>query len=52
MNMKAGALERLAVPAPVVTPDVLLLSDTNIIWNGNRVGHQEVEMNTININKT
>jgi hypothetical protein len=31
MKMKAGALERLAVPTPVVMPVVLLLSDTNII---------------------
>jgi hypothetical protein len=29
--MKAGALERLAVPTPVVTPVVLLLSEVMMI---------------------
>ena len=32
--------ERLAVPAPLVTPVVLMLNDTNIICNGNHDGHQ------------
>jgi hypothetical protein len=31
---------------------VLLLNDTNIIWYGNRVGHQYAKINTNNINKT
>jgi len=30
--MNSGAPERLAVPAPHVTPVVLLLKDTNLIW--------------------
>jgi hypothetical protein len=30
---------RIAVPAPLVTPVVLLLNDTNIFWYGNRVEH-------------
>jgi hypothetical protein len=39
-GVNSGAPEGLAVPAPHVPPVVLLLSDTNIIWNENRVGHQ------------
>ena len=34
------ASEGKVVPAPLVVPVVLLLNDTNIIWYGNRVGHQ------------
>ena len=36
----SGAPEVFAVSAPHVTPVVLLLNDTNIIWYWNRVGHQ------------
>ena len=36
--VNSRALEVLAVPAPHMTPFVLLLNDTNIY--GNRVGHQ------------
>jgi hypothetical protein len=32
--------KRLPFPASHVTPDVLMLNDTNTIWYGNRVGHQ------------
>jgi len=28
------------IPAPLMTSIVLLLNDTNIMWYGNRVGHQ------------
>jgi len=35
--MNSGAPEGLAVPAPHVTPAVLLLNCTYIIWYGNRV---------------
>jgi hypothetical protein len=38
--VNAGGLEGLEVPAPHLTPVVLLSYDTNIIWYGNRVGHQ------------
>jgi hypothetical protein len=34
-----GAPKGLAVPAPLVTPVVLLLNNTNIVWYGNWVGH-------------
>ena len=34
------APEGFAVPAPLVTPVVLLFNDTNTIWYGNRVRHQ------------
>ena len=51
-GMNSGAPEGLAVPVPEVTPVVLLLNDTNIIWYGNRVGHQYTSINTNNINKT
>ena len=41
-DLSSVALEGFAVPAPYVTPVNLLLSvtNTNIIWYGNRVGHQ------------
>jgi hypothetical protein len=38
--VKSGTPEKLAFPAPRVTLLVLLLSDTNILLYGNRVGHQ------------
>jgi len=37
--------EGLAVPAPHVTPAVLLSNDTNIIWYGNLVWHQYTRSN-------
>jgi len=39
-GVNSGASERLSVPAPHVTPVVLLLNDTDIILYENRVGHQ------------
>jgi len=33
-------LEELAVPAPLMTPTVLLLNDTSTIWYGNSVGRK------------
>ena len=39
-GVNPGAPERLAVPAPHVTPVMLLLSDTNIIWYEYRVRQQ------------
>ena len=39
-GVNSGTQEGLAVPAPRVTPVVLLLNDTNIIWYRNRIGHQ------------
>jgi len=36
----SGTPEGSAVVDQLVTPVVLLLSDTNIIWRGHRVGHQ------------
>ena len=42
----------IAVPASLVTSVILLLNDTNIIWHGNRVGHQYRWINTNDINKT
>jgi len=39
-GLNSGALEGLSVPAPHVTPVLLLLNDTNIIWYGNHVGCQ------------
>jgi len=44
-----GAPEWLAVPAPHVTPIVLLLNDTNLIWYGNGVGNHYAPINTNNI---
>jgi len=43
--VNSGAPEGLATTAPLVTPAVLLLSDTNIICYGNRV---ETSANNIN----
>jgi len=37
---KPSAPEELTVPASLVTPVVLLLNDTNIIWYRNRFGHK------------
>jgi len=39
-GVNPGTPEGLTIPAPHVTSVVLLLNDTNIIWYGNRVGHQ------------
>ena len=39
VNSAEGS-EMLAPAAPLMTPVVLLLNDTDIIWHGNRVGHQ------------
>jgi len=36
-GMYSGAPEKLAVPAPHVTPVVLLLNNTNTIWHGYHV---------------
>ena len=41
-GLNSGAPERLAVPAPLVTPVMLLLNDMNIIWYGNSVEHQYI----------
>ena len=38
----AGDSEGFTVPAPHRTPVVLLLNATNVIWYGNRNGHQNV----------
>ena len=51
-RMSSGVPKGLAVPAPYVTPAMLLLNDTNIIWHGNRIRHQYTYINTNNINKT
>jgi hypothetical protein len=51
-GVNSDAPEGLAVPAPHVTPVVVLLNDTNIIRYENRVGHQYTKINTNNINKT
>jgi hypothetical protein len=37
--MNSSVSEGLTVPVPLVTPVVLLLNDTLIILNGNRVVH-------------
>jgi hypothetical protein len=47
-----GVPEGLTVSAPHVTPVIVLLNLTNIIWYRNRVGHQYVKINTNSINKT
>ena len=39
-RVNRDALERLAVPAPLVTLVMLLSKDTTLVWHGNRVGHQ------------
>ena len=39
-GVNTGTAEGLAVPAIHMTPVVLLWNDTNIIWQGNRIGHQ------------
>ena len=31
--------EGYTIPAPLVVP-ILLISDTNMMWYGNRIGHQ------------
>lgn len=36
----------------LVTPVVLLLNDTSIIWHGNRFGKRYTKMNIIQTNKT
>ena len=38
-RVNSGTPEELTVPAPHVTP-VVLLNDTNIILHGTRLGHQ------------
>lgn len=45
-GVKSGALERLSVPAPLVTPAVLLSDNTNIIGYGNHGGHRHAKINT------
>ena len=49
--MNSGAPEELAVPAPLVTPVVLLLNDTKIIWQS-RWTPIYVNKTPKNINKT
>jgi hypothetical protein len=39
-GFNSSAPEGLAVPAPYVKPFIILLSETNSIWNGNCVAHQ------------
>jgi hypothetical protein len=39
-GVNSYAWEGQTVPAPLVAPVVSMLNDTNIIWHGNRVGHQ------------
>jgi len=51
-EVDSGVPEELAIPARHVTPVMLLLSDTNIIWYGNHMGHEYAEINTNNINKS
>ena len=41
-GVTSGVPKRLAVPAPPVTPVMLMLNDMNIIWYENCVGHQYV----------
>jgi hypothetical protein len=40
--MNSVAPKISAVPASLVTPIVLLHSDTNIMWHGNRVGYEHI----------
>ena len=42
----------LPVSAPLVSPVVLLLNDTYILWYGNCVKHQHTSINTNSIDKT
>jgi hypothetical protein len=51
-RMSSGAPKGLAVPAPYVSPAMLLLNDTNISWHGDCIRHQYTYINTNNVNKT
>jgi hypothetical protein len=41
-GMNAGDSEGLAVHVPHATLVVLLLNATNVVWYGNRIGHQYI----------
>ena len=51
-GMNSSVPERLAFPALRLTPVVLLLNDTNVLWYGNSVENQYTQTNTNNRDRT
>ena len=51
-RVNSCALEKLAVPVPLVKPVLILLNYTRLIWYASRVGLQYKQINTNNISKT